>query len=89
MVWGCMAGTGYEHSVSIEGLIDRMKYFDVWKPRLNDSVEKQNLPETWILKQYNEFKLTALVVHGLPLYNSRKQLQSSPQGPEFNSIKPS
>lgn len=46
MVWGCMAGTGYEHSVSIEGLIDRMKYFDVWKPRLNDSVEKQNLPET-------------------------------------------
>ena len=86
MVWGCIASSGVEELVFIDGSTDKVIYKNILQENLKKSARKLDLGNNYYFQQDNDPKHTAEVVQCWIMFNIPHILWTSPQSPDLNPI---
>ncbi|GFY02585.1 transposable element Tcb2 transposase [Trichonephila clavipes] len=84
LVWGCMSAGGVGELVIIDGIMDKMVYFEILKNNLQKSAVNVGLGSNFIFQQDNDPKHTAKSIKLYLLYHCKKE--TPPQSPDLNVI---
>lgn len=89
MVWGCMCAKGVGKLAFITSTMDHKLYIDILKENLKPSTDNLGLGSEYIFQQNNDPKHCAHNTKLWLLYNTPKQLKTTPQSPDLNPIEDS